>query len=557
MVLDILIVIKNNPQLLLFVLLALAYLFGKIKIAGLEIGSGCGMLIASTIFGHFGYRLYSGTGDTGFLFFLYAVAFQAGPAFFSVVLGEATKYIALAAIATLVAVILTLIFDLIFNFQVGTAVGLFGGSLTTPPGLAAALEALRSGTVQIPENTTLEQVIKNVNVSYALSYLFGLIVVVLFFRSMPKWLRFDLHEESVKAAKEKNVSEEDKDQPLHSSVLRFRAYAVTNPEVLGKTIAEIEQITQSSVQIFKRNGVLIPIQQEIKLQLSDRLSLASTLEQQEKIHNLLGSEVADLDLLAVKMATYEITVTKSELSGKSVREIGITNLYGCYLNKVTRTGIDLIANPDLKISKGDVLTVSGLQVRLDELVKAIGFVERNANQTDLLTFAGGVIAGFLIGQISIKIGGIAIGLGTAGGLLLMGILLGYLRSIHPTFGRMPSATIWICKELGLLLFLAETGIKAGQGIVPALSSPIGIIIVLCSLVISTAPIIVGYIYGIYILKMNPALLLGALTGAVTCTPAMSAISADARSSIPAVGYAGTYVFAAILCTIAGSLMAGL
>jgi putative transport protein len=164
-----------------------------------------------------------------------------------------------------------------------------------------------------------------------------------------------------------------------------------------------------------------------------------------------------------------------------------------------------------------------------------------------------VVAGFLLGQITIDIGGIYIGLGSAGGLLFVGIILGHLRSIHPTFGRVPPATLWIFKELGLLFFLAGVGVEAGHGFAEAVNR-LGLPIFLSSLVISTLPVIAVFLYGIYILKMNPALLLGATTGAVTCTPAMAAVSADARSSIPTIGYAGTYAFATVMQAIAASLM---
>ena len=172
----------------------------------------------------------------------------------------------------------------------------------------------------------------------------------------------------------------------------------------------------------------------------------------------------------------------------------------------------------------------------------------------MLTFATGVVTGFLIGQIRIDIGGIDISLGAPGGLLLVGILLGYYRSIHPTFGRVPPATLWVFKELGLLLFLAGVGVEGGKGIAEAMST-LGPLILLCSIVIATLPVITAYLYGHHVLKMNPALLLGAVTGSVTCTPAMAAVSEDAHSSIPTIGYAGTYAFATVFCAIACSLMA--
>ena len=164
-----------------------------------------------------------------------------------------------------------------------------------------------------------------------------------------------------------------------------------------------------------------------------------------------------------------------------------------------------------------------------------------------------IVGGFLIGQISLKIGSLTLGLGTAGGLLLVGILLGYLRSIHPTFGRVPPATLWVFKEMGLLFFLAGVGVEAGHGLVNAMRST-GPMILLCSAFIATLPVLAAYLYGRKVGHMNPALLLGAATGSVTCTPAMAAVSSDAKSSIPTIGYAGTYAFATVFQAIAASLM---
>lgn len=553
MELDIVALIKQNPQLLVFVLLALAYFVGRIKIGKFQLGSAAGILIVSIVFGHFGFQLFPGIGSVGFIFFLYAVAFQAGPGFFSVALADGAKYIGLAAVVAAVAAAVTSAFSLIFHFDPGTTVGLFSGALTASAGLAAGMDAVQSGAVKLPSGFSAANAIHSMNVSYAISYLFGLIGVVVFIRSMPNWLGFDLRAEAVRAAFEKHVVDGDGGGKNRLWALTLRAYQVKNPDMVGRTVAELQHLTQCSVQMFKRDGLLIDFQPETRLELDDCLSIGGMLDHQEQLHALLGPEIVDQDLLAFKITSYDAIATKPEVIGKTIKEMGITENYGCYLTSVTRSGIDLTSNSNLIIEKGDVLALAGMQSRLDKLVDKIGYVERNVNQTDLVTFAAGAATGFLIGQIKILLGGIPIGLGTAGGLLLVGIFLGHLRSIHPTFGRVPPATLWIFKELGLLMFLAETGIKAGQGIEKAMLS-LGPLIFLCGVVVSTLPIFAGYFYGTLVLKMNRALLLGAIAGAMANTPGMAAISEDSRSSIPAIGYAGTYVFANIFFTIVGSIL---
>ncbi|ELR99433.1 aspartate:alanine exchanger family transporter [Gloeocapsa sp. PCC 73106] len=541
MAINIVQLLKDHPELVLFVLLALAYLIGNIRIGSLELGAPPGMLIAGLIFGHFGFNVFEGIETIGLFFFLYAVAFQAGPAFFNVVLADGTKYITMGAIATVVGFVLTYLFAMVFQFDAGTAAGLLAGSLTSPAGVAAAIE-----TAPSPE------MIPQISISYAITYLIGDISVLLLARNIPKLFRFDLIAQSKKAAAEKHVNEGEDSNP-NSWTLTLRVYQVSNPSLVGKTILDLQKIVDCLVLRYKTGGLVTEFDPETRLQKGDRLLIWGSIEQQDVLDQLFGAEVGDAELLAMKIISQDITINKEKAIGKTVRQLGIHDEHACHITKITRSGIDLGIHPELVINRGDVLAISGPQSNLEKLSKSLGYTERDVNATDLVTFAGGVVAGFMLGQINIEIGGIQIGLGSAGGLLFVGILLGYLRSIHPTFGRVPPATIWIFKELGLLFFLAGVGVEAGHGFVEAMGS-LGLPIVLSSLVIATAPVLVVFLYGIYVLKMNPALLLGATTGAVTCTPAMAAVSADARSSIPTIGYAGTYAFATIFSAIASSLM---
>ena len=544
--------LKDHPELVLFVLLALAYLIGNIRIGKLDLGAPPGMLIAGLLFGHLGFNLFPGIETIGLFLFLYAVAFQAGPAFFSVVLADGSKYVTLAAIATVVGFLLTLLCTYIFKFDPGVAAGLLAGSLTSPAGVAAALDAFRGGSVPLPSGFSLESVTKNISVSYAITYLIGDVGVILLARSIPGLFRYSLPAESAKAAAENHVIEGDGER--NDWALTLRAYQVKNADLVGKTLAEVQELTDCAVLNCKRNGLLLEPESELAVQPDDRLAIWGKIDRQDQLDQLFGAEVADQDLLGSRMVDRVVTITQPDATGKPLKELDFASRYACHLTRVTRTGIELTPSSKLQLEQGDVVSFSGPETQMDDLIEQIGFVERNVNATDLLTFATGVVTGFLIGQIRIDIGGIDISLGAPGGLLLVGILLGYYRSIHPTFGRVPPATLWVFKELGLLLFLAGVGVEGGKGIAEAMST-LGPLILLCSIVIATLPVITAYLYGHHVLKMNPALLLGAVTGSVTCTPAMAAVSEDAHSSIPTIGYAGTYAFATVFCAIACSLMA--
>jgi putative transport protein len=145
------------------------------------------------------------------------------------------------------------------------------------------------------------------------------------------------------------------------------------------------------------------------------------------------------------------------------------------------------------------------------------------------------------------------GLGTAGGLLIIGIIIGYLGSVMPTFGQVPAAARYVLMELGLMLFMACVGLNAGGGVIEALAS-VGPLIIACGVLVTLLPPLVAYLVGRRLLHMNPALLLGSITGAMTSTAALNVVTEEARSGVPALGYAGTYTFANVLLTFAGALM---
>ncbi|MBK5966705.1 hypothetical protein CCR95_22155, partial [Thiocystis minor] len=266
-----------------------------------------------------------------------------------------------------------------------------------------------------------------------------------------------------------------------------------------------------------------------------------------------GEEVLDAEMLSYRVTRREIVVAAAKVVGKPLKDLDMPNTYGCFATGLTRASVDLPLDPALPLMKGDRLEVVGERDHLRRLAELIGFIEQDLEKTDLATFAFGMIAGILLGLVTVVLGDISIGLGTAGGLLLVGIFIGYLGSVMPTFGRVPAPARFVLMELGLMLFMASVGLNAGGGVVAALAS-VGPLVIASGVLITLLPALVGYLVGRYLLRMNPALLLGAITGAMTSTPALNVVTEAARSGVPSLGYAGTYTFANVLLTFAGALM---
>ena len=181
-------------------------------------------------------------------------------------------------------------------------------------------------------------------------------------------------------------------------------------------------------------------------------------------------EVLDPELLDYRINAHELVVINPRLVGKRLSELELPRNYGCFATELIRAGVELPLTDEVVLLKGDRLHIVGEEARLRELGEYLGYIEEEVEETDLVTFSFGIVVGVLLGMIVFKIAGVSIGLGTAGGLLVAGITIGYLSSINPTFGRVPAPARYLLREFGLMLLMASIGLNAGTGIVEGLAS---------------------------------------------------------------------------------------
>ena len=334
-----------------------------------------------------------------------------------------------------------------------------------------------------------------------------------------------------------------------------RAFRVEQVDVCGIPRRELRKRVTAGATIVKlrRDGEFIEVRDDTTLELGDEIVAVGRLDLFVDAPVSLGPELVDPDLLDMESESCQLVVTHRDAVGLGLGELGVSENYGCILTGVRRMQIDVPLEPSTTLERGDVMAVTGPSGNLDRLGERLGHVELPLSETDLLTFALGVSAGILLGTFSVTIGNVSVGLGTAGGLLTMGLVIGYLRSVRPTFGRMPAAARWVFMELGLQMFMAGVGVSAGAGIVETLTS-VGPSLVLCGVAVTTAPVVTGWLVGRYWLHLNPAILLGAITGSMTSGAALSIVNAEAKSSVPALGYTGAYAFANVILTVVGSLI---
>jgi putative transport protein len=304
----------------------------------------------------------------------------------------------------------------------------------------------------------------------------------------------------------------------------------------------------------KRDGQIIePGEGEGFLHLGDELYILAPVEYFTTTIAKFCEEITPEVSTAQVTETALIVVINKKAVGKSLQEINIPRKFGVLLTRVTRMRMEIPLTADFTLRKGDILTVVGAYENVNFLGDELGHVEREIAETDMVTFAFGIAIGVVIGLFSISVGQLSIGLGSAGGLLTAGLIIGYLRSIYPTFGRLPDAARWILMEFGLLLFMAGVGLRAGGDILETFATA-GPMLVLAGIAVTTIPIFVGYFFGRKVLKIHPVLLLGGITGSMTSGAALSVVTNEAKSSMPSLGYTGAYAFANVLLTIAGSVI---
>ncbi|MEN8158432.1 MAG: TrkA C-terminal domain-containing protein, partial [Myxococcota bacterium] len=489
----------------------------------------------------------------GFALFIFSVGYQAGPRFFDVLMTDGVKYFSLAFVVAVTGFALASLGASLLDVAPGTSAGLLAGGLTSSPTLAAAHEAIRAGTVSPPAGFSADQVIGNITTGYAITYIFGLAGLIVIIKLLPGALGVDLP-----AAARRFEEAESAAAPVPRVNVAVRVYRVTHEEVTRLSNDELRERywDHFAVARVRREGKLLEARTlgpDFRLQLGDEVIALGDVEFFTRGFAEIGEEVApEFDTRSASEST-QVVITAPDAVGKTLREVDIARRYGLLVTDLRRMRLPVPRSPDLVIKKGDVVTVVGPPARIELLGDSLGTVERDLVETDMLTFAFGITFGVLLGLLSFSVGGVSIGLGSAGGLLASGLIVGLLRSIRPTFGRLPAAARWFLMEFGLLLFMAGVGLRAGQDIVETFLSA-GPTLIGMGVVVTTVPILLGYAFGRRVLGIEPVLLFGAITGAMTSGASLSIVTGAAKSDAPALGYTGTYAFANILLTVAGSVI---
>lgn len=554
-------ILTAHPEIAFFLVLGLGYLLGKLSLGGFKLGAVTGTLLAGVLVGQLGVTLPNEVKQCFFLLFLFAIGFRTGPQFFRGLRSDGLQHAALSVIVATTGLVVAWVVARAFGYDAGTAAGLVAGSLTESASIGTAMDAISRLDLAEAERTALNNAIP---VAFAVTYLVGVVGAAWVLSQLaPRLLRIDLAAECRKL--EDELLGGTTDQRSVRREHELRAYAVDpGSHWVGSSVAELEASAPGArvfVERVRRRGHIVDGPDVRELRIGDTVAMSGPRTTLVEVLEAPASglrEVDDRDLLDVTGDVVDVVVTSAAVDGRTLRELGQEEAArGVFLRRLTRAGTPLGALPDTTVQRGDVLTITGSAANTERAVAMIGVADRATDVTDMLVVAVSIVAGALIGLPAVHIGGVEIGLSLPVGVLLGGLVCGWLRSVHPRwFGRVPGPTLWVFESIGLAGFVAVVGLNAGPDFVQGLKAS-GATLVVAGALTVTAPLLTGVFVGRWLFKMHPGVLLGVCAGACTATPALAAIQEAARSAVPSMGYGVAYAVGNVLLAIWGTVIVAL
>jgi putative transport protein len=551
--------LRNNPELAIFLTLALGFAVGRLRIGSFSLGTVVGTLLAGVLVGQLNVQVPAVVKTVFFDLFLFTTGYKVGPQFFRGLKKDALSQVTLTVVLCVTCLVAAFAAAKLLGYDMGTAAGLLAGAFSESTVIGTAGEAIHRLALP-PEETA--RLVNNIPIAYAVTYLIGTAGLVWFLPVVgPKLMGVNLKAEG-KRALETTAGAATTEPWITSAAQRFdvRAYRVANEQLANRTVAELEAQPRD-VRVFilriRREGAIIEPQPSTVIRWDDVIAVATRHEVLVKHGAKLGPEVDDHALLDIPIETLDVVVTNRPLTARPLAELGRLDITrGVFLKKLVRAGEEMPIIPEMRLDRGDVLTLIGTKPDVERAAGILGYPDWPTHATDMIFVGTGIVLGGFVGLLSLTVGGLPLTLTASGGALVMGLVFGWLRSVRPSFGRIPEAAIWIFDTVGLCVFIGVVGLSAGPGFVTGLQRT-GISLVVVGFICALIPHTVAILFGRYVLRMEPLVLLGACAGAGTITAALRAIQDEAQSKVPALGYTVPYALGNILLTAWGPVIVAL
>ncbi len=549
-------ILQSYPELAVFLSIGIGFLVGPWKLMGFSLGTVTATLLAAVVIGQAHIDIDSAVKSTFFILFIFAVGYGVGPQFIRGLKADGAREVFFALSVLALCLVIPIIAAKVAGLELGYAAGFYAGSQTISAAIGVATDQI--GQLGLPAEQA-KTYANQIPVAYAVTYIYGTIgSAIILAKIGPRLIGVDL----VAACKEYEAklggsAAVETGDGIVSAYRAIEARAFEIPEgsdLLGQPVKDLMPGIRIYAERLRRDGQIIEVDDNTMLQAGDVVMFSG---RRSDLVGLLEKNLTEADapeLLSIASEKLDVLITSKEVHNKTLEELSKLSIArGIYVTKLMRNMQDLPLLPGTVVHRGDIVTIQGSKRHVEAAVARIGYADRPVDTTDLAFVGWGIFIGGIIGTLSVMMGGFPISLSTTGGALLAGLVLGWLRTVHPTFGRIPGPALWLMNTLGLNVFIAVIGITAGPGFIAGLQQA-GIALLLWGIVATSLPMIFAVYVGHYVFKFHPAILFGACAGARTTTAALGMIQEAAQSRIPALGYGMPYAIGNTLLTIFGMVV---
>ena len=549
----------HNAYVVLFFTVGLSVWVGRKTIAGYGLGMvaaaiivGCGLSVMASAYG-VKLQLDNFTKSIFYYLFMYGVGLRVGPSFMNSLGKDGLVYTLLAVVSCVLGLFFVVGGAKLFDLPPGAAGGILAGSQTMSAAIGSAEEAVNSGILNLPAGTKTEAVSAMIALSYGITYIWGTVGIILITKYLPKWWGLDAKAEAAKYEKEHGVAGGDTQQLSGWNAVGLRAYRLENADWLGKTVGTLLKANpEYRIVNVVRGSDALPLSDDLVLQAGDVIALGGRREAMTEKMGLVGPEVSNKKALDIPLDTADILVTDKKILELTHQELRVLpDVNQIQVIKVERGGMPLPLGADTKLQRMDLISVVGLKGAVNSVGARFGRIVRPSAATDLLTLSVGMILGFLIGSVQFPAFGASVGLGNAGGLLVSGVIVSSVASRLRFFGNTPSAARNVLEDLGLVVFVAIVGINAGNSLLTQLTGILALKIFLVGFIACSIPPFIVWSIGLYVFKINPALLMGAVAGARSHSGPCREAAVEIQSNVPWIGFSVGYAVSGVLLTVFG------
>ena len=529
--------------------ITIGILLGKVKIGGISLGITW-ILFVGIVLSHFGMTVDGEVRhfvqEFGLILFVFSIGLQVGPGFFASFKHGGMTLVMCAVAIVLLGVATAYVVHLATGTPIPTMVGILSGAVTNTPGLGAAQQAY-TDALGIEDPT--------IALGYAVAYplgVVGIIFTMIFIRYALR-VKFEKEDEGLAA-----LSREHK---LADKV----SVEFTNKTLDGRTVAYVRDLINRQFvisRILRPDGTISMADAESVIHIGDRLWLISQAEDIEAIVAFFGRRVEMTDeqwgnnTPNAELVSRRILITKSSLNGKKFSDLRLRTKYGITITRVNRAGVDLIPYQGLELQVGDRVMCVGPEDAVGRVAKLLGNQLKRLDHPNIVTIFVGILLGIFLGSLPIAIPNMPtpLKLGLAGGPLVVAILIGrFGYKLHLVTYTTMSANLML-REIGLVLFLASVGIKAGANFVHTVVEGDGLLYVGCGFLITVIPLLIMGVVARWKYKMNYFTLMGLIAGSNTDPPALAYANQSCSYDAPSVGYSTVYPLAMFLRILTAQLL---